>query len=115
MRWLTRDPAAIEQLAVRLAPILRARCAGFDVAVESCLSQVGSGALPIDSLDSTALKISRPGARRSGRALPALALALRQLPTPVIGRISDDALWLDLRCLDDEADFIDNLQALKLV
>ena len=115
LRWLTRDPAAIEQLAVRLAPILRARCAGFDVAVESCLSQIGSGALPIDSLDSTALKISRPGARRSGRALPALALALRQLPTPVIGRISDDALWLDLRCLDDEADFIDNLQALKLV
>ncbi len=114
LRWLTRDPARIERLAQRLAPVLQSRCPGFDVTVAACRSQVGSGALPVDSLDSSALRISLPDVRRPGKALQALAQSLRELPLPVIGRITDDALWLDLRCLDDEAAFIDNLEALKL-
>ena len=40
--------------------------------------------------------------------------ALRKLPMPVIGRVEDQALILDLRCLGDEAGFISNLVGLEL-
>ncbi|MDT4890918.1 L-seryl-tRNA(Sec) selenium transferase [compost metagenome] len=47
--------------------------------------------------------------RLRGRALRHLEEALRTLPIPVIGRLDDDALWLDLRQLDDEPAFINQL------
>jgi L-seryl-tRNA(Ser) seleniumtransferase len=39
---------------------------------------------------------------------------LRRLPLPVIGRIADQALILDLRCLEDEAGFVSNLDSLAI-
>ncbi|MCP4767551.1 MAG: L-seryl-tRNA(Sec) selenium transferase [Gammaproteobacteria bacterium] len=112
LRYLTRDVTEIERLATRLAPTLQGYCEGFQVTVGRTQSQVGSGALPIDKLDSAALKITRPGVRRPGKALTTLARAFRELPIPVVGRIADDALWFDLRCLEDEAEFVDNLRGL---
>ena len=101
------------QSAHRLAPIVQRHCAAFSVAVRDTYSQVGSGALPVDRLASVALEITKPGVRRPGRSLKALARAFRELPIPVIGRIADDALIFDLRCLEDEAEFIRNLEELK--
>ena len=75
-----------------------------------CRSQIGSGALPLETVPSAGLALSpRSG---SGRALEALASALRALPVPVIGRIENQALVLDLRCLEDEAGFTANLAGL---
>jgi len=114
LRLLTRDPVEIEKLAYRLAKVLQ-ECLGLcEVTVEQTYSQVGSGALPVDKLQSAALKISRPDLRRPGKTLEKLALAFRKLQIPVIGRISDDALWFDLRCLEDEKGFVENLQSLKV-
>jgi L-seryl-tRNA(Ser) seleniumtransferase len=68
-------------------------------------SQVGSGALPADRLPSFGLRVDQSHSRRPG--LNRLEASLRELPRPIIGRIADRALWLDLRCLEvaDEAEF----------
>ncbi len=116
LRLLTRPPAEIEAAVVRIAPVL-AQALGEAASVESvaCESQTGSGSLPVARLASRALAL-RPGGKsmRTGRALEALAAAFRALPVPVIGAISDGALRLDLRCLDDEAGFLAQLSQLAL-
>ena len=79
----------------------------LDIDVIDCKSQIGSGALPVDSLPSAALALVPVlSGRKSVWALKRLAADLRRLAIPVIGRIEDDRLLLDLRCLDDEAAFI---------
>ncbi len=108
LRLLTRTRAEMAAQAERLAPVL-AKSLGeaYQVAAAPMVSQIGSGALPVEQLPSYGLAIAPAsgGKRGSGRALAALEAALRGLPYPVIGRIADQTLWLDLRCLevDDEA------------
>ena len=70
-------------------------------------------ALPVEALASAGLGIVPKGKKRSG-ALDALAAALRALPVPVIGRIREGELVLDLRCLEDEAAFAAELPRLRL-
>ena len=115
LRLLTRARGEIETQARRVGPALAARLGdGWSVEVVPCRSQIGSGALPVDRLPSAGLRCApAPGAKR-GRSskLQALAAALRALPTPVIGRVHDGALTLDLRCLDDEAGFVAQLDRL---
>ncbi len=114
-RLLTRPVEDIAALAQRLAPTVAAKLGdGFAVDVIGCASQVGSGALPVETVPSAGLAIRPTGRRSAGRALAALAAALFSLPVPVIGRVADQALILDLRCLDDEAGFAANFAALDM-
>jgi L-seryl-tRNA(Ser) seleniumtransferase len=66
----------------------------------------------MESVPSAGIAIKPAASRGQGRALAALATALRGLPVPVIGRVANDALVLDLRCLEDEAGFAANLKSL---
>ena len=112
LRALTRPVAGMEALATRLADALSARLApAYDVRMVACRSQIGSGALPLETLASVGLAL-RPAAG-GGRALAALVDALRHLPVPVIGRVEDQALILDMRCLDDESGFLSAIAALE--
>jgi len=103
LRQLTRDEPDIRSTAERLLPALQAALAGQPVTAEvvALKSQIGSGSLPVDRLPSAGLAI-RPQARRGGvlnrieESLRGVAHPLR----PVIGRIEEGALLLDLRCLD---------------
>ncbi|GGC75379.1 L-seryl-tRNA(Sec) selenium transferase [Chelatococcus reniformis] len=112
LRLLARRPDDIEAQARRLEPAVAAACGGaVTVEVRPCSSEIGSGALPLETLPSAALAL-RPLAGGGGGALASLAAALRRLAVPVIGRIGDGALLLDLRCLEDEAGFLGVLGAL---
>jgi L-seryl-tRNA(Ser) seleniumtransferase len=110
LRLLARPADDILALAARLRPAVQAKLSdGFAVEAVACHSEIGSGALPRQKIPSAGLAI-RPAAKRgAGRALADLALSLRRLPVPVVGRIENGALILDLRCLDDEAAFVANL------
>lgn len=100
VRLLQRPEAHIRAQADALLPTLQQALAAWPVtvAVEPMLSQIGSGSLPVDRLPSAGLVI-RPQGKRAG-ILHTLEERLRGLPVPVIGRIADGALRLDLRCLE---------------
>src|SRR5690606_1247383 len=105
LRWLARPESAMRAQAARLQPIVqRAVGSAYDVTHGAMSSQVGSGALPVSELPSHGLIIT-PGTRRRG-SLRRLEAALRALSRPIIGRIEDGALKLDLRCVEesDEAE-----------
>ncbi|QFR33712.1 L-seryl-tRNA(Sec) selenium transferase [Ancylobacter sp. TS-1] len=113
LRLLARTRAELAARAEALAAPVGARLgSGFTVEAADCASQIGSGALPLETLPSAALAIRPAGG--SGGTLNALQAALRDLPVPVIGRIAEGALILDLRCLEDEAGFLADLDHLKV-
>jgi L-seryl-tRNA(Ser) seleniumtransferase len=113
LRLLARPKPEIAALAERLAPaVASAVGAAFTVARVDCASQIGSGALPTDTIASAGLTVRPEAARGGGAALAALAAALRALPVPVIGRIEEGALVLDLRCLENGDAFVANLARL---
>ncbi|EKN6261358.1 L-seryl-tRNA(Sec) selenium transferase [Yersinia enterocolitica] len=102
MRLLTRSAQDIAESAQRVLAALNSRYgAEFTLAVEPCWSQIGSGSLPVDRLPSWAVTFTPKEGR--GSALETLTACWRGLAKPIIGRVADGRLWLDLRCLEDEA------------
>ena len=107
LRLLTRPVDEISASGERLREALVARFPDFTLRVEPCLSQIGSGSLPVERLASAALTFTPADGR--GGTLEALSAQLRAQARPVIGRIADGRLWLDLRCLEDEAGLLEML------
>ncbi|HPE60223.1 MAG TPA: L-seryl-tRNA(Sec) selenium transferase [Thiolinea sp.] len=117
LRLLTRPSVDIEAQGRRLLPVLQQALTPFQVRVtlEPCLSQIGSGSLPVERLPSLALVVRTAGKRGSG--LNRVERFLRERPCPVLGRLSEQALWLDLRCLrvTDESAFCTQLCTEKMI
>ena len=117
LRLLTRPAVDMQEQASRVQAVLqRALGEAYSVTAEPMMSQIGSGALPVDQLPSFGLAMRNAAGKRGGRALMKLEEALRALPRPVLGRIADDALRLDLRCLEaaDEATFVAQCAELRI-
>jgi L-seryl-tRNA(Ser) seleniumtransferase len=119
LRLFKREANDIERQAHRLCPLLQDALRGMAlVNVVPCASQVGSGALPVQTMPSFALAITPLKASKGHKSWSehALEKVFRGLPTPILGRTQKGLLLLDLRCLEErqEALFCNALQALKL-
>jgi L-seryl-tRNA(Ser) seleniumtransferase len=115
LNMLSRPSSEIQAQAVRLRPIVQTAVAdAYAVTDAPMVSQIGSGALPVDTLPSHGLAIRVVKGKRG--SLDRLERLLRGLPRPVIGRVNDKVLWLDMRCLSsaDEAAFVDQWRKLAL-
>ena len=111
LQQLTRTESDIRAAAARLLPAVQGALAALPVTAQivPLRSQIGSGSLPVERLPSAGLAI-RPQGKKGG-VLHRIEAALRTLPRPVVGRIEDGALLLDLRCLQphEESEFTANL------
>ncbi|MCY3624091.1 MAG: L-seryl-tRNA(Sec) selenium transferase [Gammaproteobacteria bacterium] len=85
----------IEELEERARSVAEAlaQVAGAQVAVVACQSELGSGALPGEAIESRAVTVAFDSPKR----LLAFEQALRQLNPAVVGRIAGGKLILDMR------------------
>jgi L-seryl-tRNA(Ser) seleniumtransferase len=97
MRMIAASRDEIEARVAALAPVLGA--AGFTVDLVEGFSTIGGGSAPGSKLPTILIAISRPGL-----SADALESRLRQLPTPVIARIDNDRVVLDLRTVLEHQD-----------
>jgi len=112
LRLLTRKAEDIAAQAARVMPRIAAALSdNWRVEITACKSQIGSGALPVDVMPSSGLAMT-PADKKGN--VGKLSAAFRALPVPVIGHIKDGAFVLDLRCLDHEEEFINQLLQLKI-
>ena len=114
LRLLTRRQEDIRAQAERIAPLLATAFGDTaTVAIVDCASQIGSGALPVETLPSAGIALTpRAPGKNDGRWLKSLAARFRALPVPIIGRLTNNLFLLDLRTLDDETLFADQIASL---
>lgn len=115
LRTFVRTRAELSAVAARLLPAVAAAVGeAYAARAIECSSQIGSGALPLETLPSAGLAITPVSRKGAGTMLEALSSAFRSLPVPVIGYVRDGALVFDVRCLDDESGFVAQLGQLRL-
>ena len=101
LRYLSRTAESILPLAAALQLAMQPVLDNIaQIELLPCMSQIGSGSLPLELLPSHGLALSPRPNPDSDAALQALALAFRRLPIPVVGRINAGRLIFDLRTLD---------------
>ena len=99
-RMLALTPDELGRRAKRIASALRKTLPdGVMAAVEDGESQVGSGAVPVETLPSKVLAVRAPGLSAED-----LARRLRRFTPPVFARIHKDAVLFDLRTVQPGED-----------
>ena len=98
LRRYTRSAAELCEVAEKLANHLRQIFGDIvQVTVEESVAQIGSGSLPVDTLTSLAVSLHSPHI-----SAETLAAHFRTQPIPVVGRVQEEQLWVDLRTVFDQ-------------
>ena len=119
LRLLTRKCKDIKKMAHGLCPVMAEALNNVaSVEMVECNSQIGSGALPVDLLPSVGLSIKPLFTQKSNKAeksrgLSEITTNFRKLPVPILGKLKNGALILDLRCLETPNDLTDQLPKLR--
>ncbi|MCZ6642446.1 MAG: L-seryl-tRNA(Sec) selenium transferase [Gammaproteobacteria bacterium] len=108
LKTLTTPASELEQRAREIVAVMTALLPEFNVEMVSSRCQLGSGSLPDQTIDSRAVRIDHD----DPKSIRQLGERLRSLNTPVIGRIHDDALHLDMRGADRLEALCSTLKAL---
>lgn len=89
----TRSTTELREVAEKLTNHLRQIFSdAIQITVEESAAQIGSGSLPVDTLPSLAVSLYS-----SQISAEKLAAYFRDQPTPIIGRVGDERLRLDVR------------------
>ncbi len=97
LRIFNRSVGEIRQAAGRARDILAERLGPeFTLEVVESEAEIGSGAMPVEKLESAALRITHP--EKSPETIAAMFRRAR-----IIGRITNDAFHLDMRTVEDPA------------
>jgi L-seryl-tRNA(Ser) seleniumtransferase len=102
LRFLTRSINDIEATAQAAKRLLeRALGDGYGVEIVDAASEIGSGALPAETLPTKAIAITHA-------ALNPLDIAarFRAAVPPIIGRVHDEQFLLDARCIERAEDLV---------
>ena len=98
LRLLTKSVEQLRADAERLKARLESRLnADFQLQIEDSLAQIGSGSQPMERIPSVAVTLSE----KTPQKLSALSTRFKQLSQPIIGRMENGKLWLDLRSVAD--------------
>ena len=99
---ITKDIKEIEKSAKKLYAKLSNLKDAADIKVEDTLSQIGGGSLPTEKIKSKCISIVPKNISTAS-----LEEQLRLNENPVVARISDDKLIIDMRCiLEDEIEIL---------
>ena len=118
LRLLTRSYEDIVKTAEQVQPLVAEALKGIaSVKIVDCESQIGSGALPTNTLRSAGLALEplingSLGKGRATKLLADFATNFRCLTMPVIGKLKNGSLVLDLRCLESPKKLINQLPEL---
>lgn len=112
LRMITKPLEEIKKDAQTLSRMLKRANLPAKIDMVPCESQIGGGSLPLERIPSMAVTI-----RPEKISVPEFEERLRHLPVPVIPRVVNDTVLMDVRTLDKKAMtvLVDQLKSLEVL
>ena len=98
LRMITKSLEEITQEAREIAEILSKEKFPLEITIEPCESQIGGGSMPLERLASKALVLNP-----TNMSISQLDSRMRRMPLPLITRIVNDTILIDVRTVEADA------------
>ncbi len=95
LKMIKESPGSVAARAMELKIMLEHGELAARVGIEACESQIGGGSLPLECIPSTAVTI-----KPDHISVTQLEEEMRNLKIPIIGRVANDMIYLDVRTIE---------------